>query len=312
MPLDPNAKAVLEAMAALNAPPLSTLTPEQARMSFSAMPVPPIATPAARVQDTTVPGPAGDIPVRVYANPGDRGTLVFFHGGGFVLGDIASHDEICHSLAHAAGCSIVSVDYRLAPEHPYPAATEDAYAATAWIAANGAAQLGLDTSRIAVGGDSAGGNLAAVVSLMARDRGGPAIALQFLIYPAVDMAFDYPSFTENGAGYFLDQDTINYFTNHYVPGSSRAGEPYLSPILASSHAGLPPALIQTAEFDPLRDQGPAYGEKLRAAGVEAAVTCYDGMIHGFYNLGFAWPARDRAIAEAATSLRAALGAVAVH
>ncbi len=305
MPLDPHAKALLDQMAAMNLPPIQTLEPAMARAMFDAIPVPTPLKSVAETEDRTIPGPAGAIPIRVYRSPGDSGTLVFFHGGGFMVGGIASHDEVCHTLATSAGCSVVSVDYRMAPEDPFPAAPEDCYAATAWIAAHGA-ELGIDTGRVAVGGDSAGGNLSAAISIMARDRGGPRIALQLLIYPAVDMDFTYPSFQENAVGYGLELASCEYFTKFYAPDESTYGDPRLSPIRAESHRDLPPALIQTAGFDPLRDQGPAYAEKLRAAGVEAACTCYEGMIHGFYNYGAEWTARADAVAEASRALRSVL------
>lgn len=304
MPLDPEAQSLLTQMASLNAPPIQSLTPAQARAMFDTIPVPAPLKPAAETFDRTIPGPAGAIPIRVYRSPGDRGTLVFYHGGGFMIGGIASHDEICHTLSTSAGCSVVSVDYRMAPEDPFPAAPLDCYAATAWIAANGA-ELGIDTGRLAVGGDSAGGNLSAAISLMARDAGGPRIDFQLLIYPAVDMDFSYPSFQENAVGYGLELATCEYFTRHYAPDESQFGDFRLSPIRAASHANLPPALIQTAGFDPLRDQGPAYEAKLRAAAVPVKTTCYAGMIHGFYNYGAAWPARNAAMAEAAGALREA-------
>nr|AIT69728.1 lipase/esterase AS-Trib20-ORF1 [uncultured bacterium] len=310
MPLAPEAQALLDQMAALNAPPLHTLEPAAARAMFDAAPLPEVRSPVARTEDRSIPGPLGEIPVRIYQSPGDRGTLVFYHGGGFMLGGIESHDEVCHTLSTGAGCSIVAVDYRMAPEHPYPAAPEDAYAALVWVAENGDS-LGLDTSRLAVGGDSAGGNLSAVVSVMARDRGGPELALQFLIYPAVDMSQDYPSFRENASGYMLDVDSVNYFLRHYAPDEARHQEPYLAPIFAGSHVGLPTALIQTAEFDPLRDQGKAYAEKLSAAGVAVTYTCYEGMLHGFYNFGFAWPSRADAVEEGAAALREAFAAAGV-
>ena len=302
MPLDPEAAQLLTMMSELNAPPIQSLEPMMARAMFDSLPVPPPVKPAAETFDRTIPGPAGEIPIRVYRSPGDSGTLVFYHGGGFMIGGIASHDEICHTLATSAGCSVVSVAYRMAPEDPFPAAPIDCYAATAWVAANGSV-LGIDTGRIAVGGDSAGGNLGAAISLMARDAGGPRIDFQLLIYPAVDMDFSYPSFQENAVGYGLELATCEYFTKYYAPDESTYRDPRLSPIHAASHANLPPALIQTAGYDPLRDQGPAYEAKLRAAGVPVKLTCYEGMIHGFYNYGSDWPARNAAMAEAAAALR---------
>jgi acetyl esterase len=230
---------------------------------------------------------------------------VYFHGGGWVLGSLATHDGICRSLAAGAGCVVVSVDYRLAPEHRYPAAAEDCYAATQWCAAH-AAELGADGSRVAVGGDSAGGNLSAVVAQMARDRGGPPLVFQLLIYPVTDAARDTQSYRENAEGYLLTAGDMAWFWNHYLGDArARGAEAYASPIRAASLAGLPPALVITAEFDPLRDEGEAYGAALESAGVAAKVTRYDGMIHGFFGLGAMIDRANSAVQEAAGTLRIA-------
>jgi acetyl esterase len=228
---------------------------------------------------------------------------VFLHGGGFVIGDLETHDAVCRALTNRAQCVTLSVDYRLAPEHPAPAAGDDCYAATNWAYDN-AKSLGVDPKRLAVGGDSAGGNLAAVVALMARDRSGPPIGFQLLIYPATNAAFDtysHKTFTD----YFLTHEDCVYFWNQYSPSEAGRADPYVSPARANSHRGLPPALIITAEFDPLRDEGEAYAEILRAAGGSAKATRYDGMIHGFYSMAGILDQAKAAIEESAAALRAA-------
>jgi acetyl esterase len=231
--------------------------------------------------------------------------LVFFHGGGFVICNLDTHDGPCRSIANAAGCIVVSVDYRLAPEHPYPAAAEDCHAATEWVAKNGA-EFGIDTSRIAIGGDSAGGNLAAVVALMARDRGAPSLRFQLLIYPVTDYAFETDSYRENAEGYLLTRDMMRWFWNLYVPDASKAAEPYASPLRAADLSGLPPALCITAEYDPLRDEGEAYAARLREAGVAATTSRYDGLFHGFFGMSAQIDRARDAVAEATAALRAAL------
>ena len=230
--------------------------------------------------------------------------VVYFHGGGFVIGDISTHDTTCQRLAAGVPAVVVSVDYRLAPEHRFPAAVEDCDAATAWVAAH-AAELGGDPARLAVAGDSAGGNLAAVVARHARDAGGPAIAFQLLVYPATDMTGSLPSHTENGKGYLLTSDTMAWFLDNYLAGEN-VSDPDASPLFAGDLGGLPPALVVTAEFDPLRDEGEAYAERLRQAGVKATTSRYDGMIHAFYGLDPIFDAAKRATAETVAALRDAL------
>ena len=308
MPLDPQAKKLLDQLVALGRPPVSTLTPTEARQSLkaltTAMAGPPIALQ--NVEDRTIPGPGGAIPVRIYTPEGQAPFpgLVFFHGGGWVVGDLDTHDGPCRQLAHKAGCVVVSVAYRLAPEHKFPAAVDDGYAATQWVATH-AAQLGIDPQRIAVGGDSAGGNLAAVIAQMAHTPEGPTLVLQLLVYPAVDGTLSFPSIQENGQGYLLTQDSIHYYYNHYVPAGTDRQHVLLSPIYAASFQGLPPAHIITAEFDPLRDEGEAYAAQLQAAGVPVTWTRYDGMIHAFFSLDGVLDQGKKAIDEAATVLRAA-------
>ncbi|MGO8872668.1 MAG: alpha/beta hydrolase [Acidimicrobiales bacterium] len=308
MPLDPQARFFLDQLEAAGAPPLSQLTPEEARASFGTLvaaagpPEEPVPT-----DDRSVPGPAGDIPVRVYRPERDRPLpiVVYFHGGGWVIGDIASHDTICQRLAAGVPAVVVSVDYRLAPEHRFPAAVDDCDAATRWVSAI-AAELGGDPARLAVAGDSAGGNLAAVVARRSRDTGGPPITFQLLVYPATDMTRSLPSISENGSGYLLDTDTMAWFVDNYL-GDADPRHPDASPLFVDDLSGLPPALVVTAEFDPLRDDGESYAERLRQAGVPVTTSRYEGMIHGFYGLDSIFDAAKRSTAETVAVLRGALG-----
>lgn len=285
MPLDPQVSAFLDQLAAAGAPAPHEQTPDEARAGFSLLavvtgpPEEPVTT-----EDRTLPGPNGEIPVRVY-RPSAGGLLpivVYFHGGGWVIGDVTSHDTVCHRLAAGVPAVVVNVDYRLAPEYRFPAAVGDCDAATRWVSEH-AAELGADPTRLAVAGDSAGGNLAAVVARLSRDRGGPPIAFQLLIYPATDLTRSLASHAENGTGYLLETDTMAWFTGHYLDGADPR-QPDASPLFAEDLSGLPPALVLTAEFDPLRDEGEAYAERLAEAGVAVTLSRYDGMIHGFYGL----------------------------
>jgi acetyl esterase len=304
MPLDPQVQAYMDQMAALNMPALNTLTPEVIRevirMQFAMLGEP---EPVAHVENRTIPGPAGEIPARIYTPQGDGPfpVLVYFHGGGWVICNLDTHDGLCRSLTNQAGCIVVSVDYRLAPEHKFPAAPEDCYAATQWVAEN-AAQFNGDPTRIAIGGDSAGGNLTAVVAQMARDKGGPQIALQLLIYPATDFRMGTPSIEENGEGYGLTKQDMIWFTNHYLNSEEDKLHPLASPFLTSNLTGLPPALVITAEYDPLRDEGERYGQRLQEAGVPVTITRYDGMTHGF--VGMPYDKGRQAVAESAAALQA--------
>jgi acetyl esterase len=286
MPLGPQEQKVADALAALNLKPVEESTPQEARESMLSRTAAlgPVEDVAA-VADHKVPVKGGEISVRVYTPAGSapHPALVFFHGGGWVIGDIATHDGICRSLANAAKCVVTSVDYRLAPEHRYPAAAEDSYAAFQWVLA-GTARLGVDPRRVAVGGDSAGGNLAAVVSLMARDRGTPLPIFQALIYPVTNDDLDTPSYRENATGYILTRAGMRWFFGHYLARPEQGREPYASPLRAPSLAGLPPALVQTAECDPLRDEGEAYAARLRDAGVPVTLTRYPGIFHGFIRM----------------------------
>jgi acetyl esterase len=228
--------------------------------------------------------------------------LVYFHGGGWVLGGLETHDGVCRGLANGAACVVVSVDYRLAPENKFPAAAEDCYAAAAWVAKH-APVIGGDPRRIAVGGDSAGGNLSAVVALMAGDRQGPELSLQLLVYPVTDSACDTPSYRENAEGYLLTRDAMAWFWNHYVRDDRDRINPHAAPLRAGNVAGTPPALVITAEFDPLRDEGEAYARRLEAAGVPVTLTRYDGMIHGFFGMTMVMDKARAAMHEATMALR---------
>ena len=308
--LDPQAKAVLDLMIEKGVPPTHTLTPAQARAFYLERRVfsQPVAKPMAQVRDLSAPGPRGAIPLRLYRPEGVSGaapTLVYIHGGGWVIGDIVTHEVLCTHLAAASGCAVVSVDYRMGPEHRFPAAPDDAVAATRWLQAQ-AASLDLDASRFAVGGDSAGGNLAAVVALALRDAGdAPALKFQLLIYPATDMRGGAPSHTSNGQGYLLTADTIAYFRGHYLSPDEHA-DWRASPLLANSLAGLPPALVLTAGYDPLRDEGRQYADAMSAAGSTAQYVCFERQIHGFITMGRVIDEANTAVALCGAALRRAL------
>ena len=310
MPLDPALQGLLDAMAEAAGPRLEEMTPAEARAMYESTQLPapePIELPS--IVDRTIPGPAGEIPVRVYTpeGSGPHPGLVYFHGGGWVIGSPDSHDVSCRQLARDAGAVVVSVDYRLAPEHRYPAAADDCYAATQWTVAN-AAELGIDPARVAIGGDSAGGNLTAAVALMARDRGGPALVFQLLIYPVTDADFTRASYVDNAEGYFLTTSAMQWFWDHYVPDPAQRAEALCAPLRADDLSGLPPALVQTAEYDPLRDEGEAFADRLKQSGVPTTLTRYDGLIHGYFAMGAVAPRANEAVAEAVAALKAAYGA----
>ena len=297
--LDPQAKALLDLMVERGVPPTHTLTPEQARRFYverRAVTQPP-PRPLGEVRGLTATGPHGDIPLRLYRPDGliqPAPVLVYYHGGGWVIGDLDTHDSLCRDLADAGRCVVVAVDYRMGPEHRFPAAVDDVLAATHWLQAQ-ASSLGLDPSRFAVGGDSAGGNLAAVVALAWRDAGtAPPLRLQLLIYPATDMRAQAPSHTHNGQGYLLTRDTIAYFQGHYLD-AHQLTDWRASPLLHGNLAGLAPALVLTAGFDPLRDEGRQYADSLSAAGTPTQYVCFERQIHGFITMG-------RVIDEATTAI----------
>ncbi len=305
--LHPEVRALLEMMDAQGAPPLETQDPVEARNSrlepMKLLGGEPDAL--GRVEDLFIPGPAGDIPIRIYASEhgGLRPALVYFHGGGFVFGNLDTHDAVCRALAKESGAVVISVDYRLAPEHKFPAAVEDSHAATLWVAAN-AERLGIDANRIAVGGDSAGGNLATVIAMRCRDAGGPILAAQVLIYPVTDSSsHETGSHREFGESYFLTSGAMEWFTGHYLVSADQKRHPEVSPLLAPNLDGLPSALVITAEFDPLRDEGEAYAQRLQQAGVPVTISRYPGMIHGFVSMRGAVAGGRQAIHEAAEFIR---------
>ena len=281
MPLHPLAQAFLDLPEVADAKPLCSMSVKECRrVSAEMFSLGPPGEPVGSVEDRSIPGPAGDIPLRVYRPEGEGPfpVLVLFHGGGWVVGDLESQDVDARAIANAAKCVVVSVDYCLAPEHKFPAPAEDAYRATCWVAKN-SLLLGGDGAPVAVGGMSAGGNLAAVVALMARDRGGPPIACQVLNVPVTDYSFDTDSYRENGEDYVLTRAEMEWFWQHYLSRPEDGAHPYASPLRAADLSGLPAALVQTSEFDPLRDEGRAYADRLSAAGVPVSYTCYKGMLH---------------------------------
>ena len=309
-PVHAQVQPLLDAMSSMEGPQLHEMSPAEARAMFEAMRMAPAESPELQsVTDIKIPSPEGHvIPARVYVPVGTSKppVCVYFHGGGWVIGSVESHDAPCRELAARSGCAVVSVDYRLSPETPYPGPLDDCIAATEWIATNGS-EIGVDGSRLAVGGDSAGGNLAAAVTLVARERGGPAIAAQALVYPATDLSLAQPSIVENGEGYFLTADAMRWFVGHYLNGApAKSIDPLVSPLHAPDVTGLPPALVITAEFDPLRDEGEAYARKLEAAGVPTTQHRFDGQIHGFLGMYAMLDDGKAALDEIAGTLRSAL------
>ena len=310
--LDPQAKTVIDLVIKSGRPPYHQLSPKDARQMFRD--TRPASTPPApeigAVRELTAEGPTGPIRLRLYRPRGVAAStplpvLIFFHGGGWVIGDMDTHDVLCRQLTAGAGISVVNVDYRLAPEEKFPAAVDDAWSATRWVAGH-APELGIDAGRLAVGGDSAGGNLAAVVALLARDHGAPAIRFQALIYPVVDVGAEAPSYTDFADGFMLTRASMRWFIAHYLRSKDDAVDWRASPLRAPSVAGVAPALVVTAGFDPLRDEGDAYARKLREAGVRVDSICYGGMIHGFAPMGRLIEAGNRAVAHIAATLREAL------
>jgi acetyl esterase len=309
MPVDPDVQTLLDELAAMGTAPLDEMTPAQARELADAGAVLLTGTGAEDVTtvDATVAGPAGPIPIRVYT-PSDgsppRPIVVYFHGGGFVIGNIATHDAVCRDLAADSGAVLVSVDYRLAPEHPFPAAVEDCWAALGWVHAH-AAELGGDPDRLAVAGDSAGGTLAAVVAMLSA-RGGPPVRFQLLVYPGVGVTEDQRSVIENGDGYLLTRADIEWFIAQYVGPDGDVTDPRVDPIYADDLSGVAPAHVMTAEYDPLRDGGHAYARHLQGFGVPVTVRCYDGLVHGAFSMQAVVPASRAMIRDAGAALRAAL------
>ena len=308
MPVTPEVRSILDFIEAAGGPPPDDPSPEEMRESYTALNALASRPEVVSVTDRVVPGPAGDVPVRVYVptdGPGPRPVLVYFHGGGWVIGDLETHDGTVRAVATGSGVTVVSVDYRRAPEHPFPAAVDDALAAVRWVA-DSAAEFDVDPARLAVAGDSAGGNLAAIVAIELRDT--PVdVAFQLLVYPVTDGTFAHPSMDENAEGYLLTRATMDWFWRLYVGDGDRTG-PRVSPMHVPDEAlrGLPPALVITAEYDPLRDEGEAYAARLAAAGVNATAHRYDGMIHGFFSLADLIPEGKVAVDEACEALRRAL------
>jgi acetyl esterase len=285
--IDPEARAYLDWMQSLGLPPLAEQGPEEARR-LNRLRVPMLAgevEPLERIEDVTVPGPAGSIPARLYASV--RGevlpALLYMHGGGWVVGDLDSHDSFCRALARRAECLVLSIDYRLAPEHRFPAAVEDAWAALLWLHDN-ASSIGAAPDRLAVAGDSSGGNLAAVVARWARERGGPVLAAQVLIYPVTDHGFDTPSYGAAATGYGLTRDSMRWYWEQYLADPSQAGSPDASPLRARDLSGLAPALVITCALDPLASEGSAYAAALSSAGVRVEHIEEPDMIHGYIRM----------------------------
>ena len=309
--LHPKARALLDLMVANRVPPTHTLSPEQARSFYRdrralTQPDPP---EVGSVQDLSCDGPHGPIRLRLYrprgASAAPLPVLVYYHGGGWVIGDLDTHDTLCRSLSNGAGCAVLAVDYRLGPEHRFPCAVDDAWAATRWCHAQAGA-LGLDPQRIAVGGDSAGGNLAAVVSILARDAGDLPLRYQLLIYPATDQRRQHPSHTRNGQGYLLTRDTMDYFHDHYIDDPRHDLDWRASPLLHTDLSRLPEALVLTAGFDPLVDEGMAYADALTAAGTRCTQIGFERQIHGFITMGRVLEEANTAVMLCAAGVRAAL------
>ncbi|VAW43172.1 hypothetical protein MNBD_CHLOROFLEXI01-5365 [hydrothermal vent metagenome] len=311
--LDPALKMMLEqaeAAVAAGQPELWELPVPEARAGFRMM------TPmfdgqpvdVHTVVDQMIAGSDGDLPIRLYtprpvADGEKLPILTCFHGGGWTIGDLETHDVLCRYLSHHVDCLVVAVDYRMGPEHKFPAAVEDCWAATKWVKENADSFAG-DASRIAVGGDSAGGNLAAVITQLAKKENLPLV-FQMLIYPAVDVGTDYPSRTEYAKGYFLTQESMDWFVGNYINDESDYANPQMSPLLTDDFSGLPPALVITAGFDPLQDEGRAYAEKLTAAGVPTEYAHYEDMIHGFVSMSGVTEGGEKGMAQCAAALRSA-------
>lgn len=329
MPIDSKMKDVLEQFAKFGAPPLETLSPENARNlptlknaveemaaeSVAARTMnlaKPMPEPVGKIDHVLIPGPGGDLLARVYTPDGDGPfpVLVYFHGGGWVIANLDVYEPSCRALCNAAECVVVSVAYRQAPEHKYPAAADDAYAAVQWAIGN-AAQLNGDPNCVAVGGESAGGNLATVSCLRARDQGGSMPVAQLLVYPVTDSRMNTPSYQENANAKPLNAAMMPWFWGHYLENESDGNDPYASPMMASDLSGLPPAIVITAELDPLRDEGEAYAERLAAAGVSVKATRYDGVAHEFFGLAGVVPTAKEALDNAADGLKLVFSKVGV-
>ncbi len=310
--LNTHTEALLNLFKSLNRPEFCDLSVEMARTVYRdgrlfTQPEPPAV---AQTRDFSIPGPGGAIAMRSYRPIGSQATtslpaLVFYHGGGWTIGDLDTHDVLCRQLSNQSGCAVFAVDYRMGPEHKFPAAVDDCWSATRWVVEQ-ASSLNIDPSRIAVGGDSAGGNLAAVIALMARDSQFSAIKFQLLIYPVTELGSTLPSHKTNGVGYLLSSRTMNWFVNHYANNANDHKDWRASPLLAASLKGLAPALVMTAGFDPLVDEGKAYADRLISEGVKTEYVCYDGQVHGFMNMSKVIPQANDAVSLCASALKAAL------
>ena len=310
--LNTHTEALLNLFKSMNRPELCDLPVEMARTVYRdgrlfTQPEPP---EVAQCRDFSIPGPGGKLAMRSYRPLGAKAdavlhALVFYHGGGWTIGDLDTHDVLCRQLCNQSGCAVFAVDYRMGPEQKFPAAVDDCWAATRWVAEQ-ANSLAIDATRLAVGGDSAGGNLAAVMALMARDAGFSAIKFQLLIYPVTELAASFTSHKTNGVGYLLTSRTMNWFVNHYVRNTDDHLDWRASPLLAKSLKGVAPALVLTAGFDPLVDEGKAYAERLSREGVKTEYTCYDGQVHGFITMSKVIPQASEAVSQCAQALKAAL------
>ncbi|HEY5048700.1 MAG TPA: alpha/beta hydrolase [Rhizomicrobium sp.] len=311
MQLDPVIRGFLESLAAQPGPKMWELAAPDARAVFAALMqlVGPQDVPIGKVFDMKAQGPRGDIPLRNYTPKGRDDallpTLVFYHGGGFVIGDLETHDGLCRMFANQAGVRVIAVDYRLAPEHKFPAAVEDACAAIDWICAN-APELGVDATRVAVGGDSAGGNLSAVVAQAAKTKGGPKLAFQMLLFPVTQIGSDTKSMRERGEGFFLEKAALDWWFGQYLDKGADRSDIRMSPLLARDLSGLPPAYLMLAGFDPLYDEGSAYAGKLRDASVAVTVADYPDLVHDFIYLQAVLPQAGEALRAASAALHGAL------
>ena len=313
MPLDPLVKGFLDSMGAVPGPKMWELPANLARQAFDGLMqlVGPKDVPVGKIENLSIPRPGGTILARSYApvalGSEPQPVLVYYHGGGFVIGNLESHDGLCRMFANEGGFRVIAVDYRLSPEHKFPAAIDDAYAALVWIEAN-ATTLGVDANRIAVGGDSAGGQLAAAVCQIAREKNDPKIAFQLLMFPVTQMDSETPSLNEYAVGYFLEKKTLEWFYGSYLPEGVDKSQPKISPLRAKDLASLPPAYIMLGGYDPLHDEGLAYAEKLRGASVRVTIADYADMVHCFIYLQTVLPQAREAVADAAKAVRDALAA----
>ena len=305
--LDPQARAVLDHLTQLGLPPFDRIPPAEARRQYreTRAALRPEAPQLSLVRDLRAQGETGAIPLRLYRpSEGILPALIYLHGGGWVVGDLDTHDVVCRQLAEQAGIVVIAVDYRLAPEHRFPAAVDDCWSATRWIAAH-AVDLGIDAVRLAVGGDSAGGGLATVMCLLARDTGDPPLTFQLLVYPVTDLRAESASYSKYAEGYLLTRNGMRWYIAQYAPNEADVLNWRASPLLAESVSGVPPALVVSAGVDPLRDEGEAYARRLEGASVPVDYLCLGGMIHGFITMGGRIDAANRAVSYMAAALRQA-------